>query len=63
LLCLTVPGHHLGTADEKARINAKSPADQAEHDNRTYSDAGTGCREAASIFNSVAGWQLVEAHD
>src|SRR6516165_12206404 len=63
LLWPAASGHHLGAANEEARINAQGPANQAEHHDCANTNAAAGYTDAASILNPRALRQLIEAHD
>jgi hypothetical protein len=63
LLWCAASGHHLGAPDEEARINAQGPTNQAEHHDCANPNAAAGYSDAASILNSRALRQLIEAHD
>jgi hypothetical protein len=66
--------HHLGAADEDARIDAERPTNQAEHDDCSDSEAAAPDRDTdasastetavvtSTVFNVVAAAEIVPTH-
>ena len=65
--------HHLGAADEDARIDAERPADQAEHDDCSDAEAAAPDRNTdaataetavvtSTVFDVVAAAEIVPTH-
>ena len=70
-----VPGavHHLGAADQDARVDAERPTDQAEHDDGSDAQAAAPDRDTdaaaavaavftTAVFDVVAAAEIVPTH-
>jgi hypothetical protein len=70
-----VPGavHHLGAADQDARVDAERPTDQAEHDDGSDAQAAAPDRNTdaaaavaavftTAVFDVVAAAEIVPTH-
>src|SRR5262249_47934085 len=60
LVLLAAAGENLRAADQKPRIDAECPADEAEHDDRADAEAAASHREAAAHASAAIATPILD---